>query len=135
MQANRKMGEVCQQKYRRGEESHVIYSHRKRVLGDPEKGVHGILASRRRKSLSPLLLLAYVYAPFPSMIHFILKVKTVQSSKTMVSYHITTWCHSPEDHNLNHHCENLRSHNIQTRIITNKTTPPHHMYTHSTAIS
>jgi len=32
-------------------------------------------------------------------------------SEMFISYHITTWCHIPEDYDLNlHHCEILESH-------------------------
>jgi hypothetical protein len=31
------------------------------------------------------------------------------SSKTLVSYCITMWCHITEDHDMNHHHENLKS--------------------------
>jgi len=41
------------------------------------------------------------YDPFPCTIHFILMTETVRFSETLVSYHITTWCHNPEDHDLN----------------------------------
>jgi len=32
------------------------------------------------------------------------------SSQILVSYHITTWCHNLEDHDVNHyHCVSLKS--------------------------
>jgi len=34
-------------------------------------------------------------------IHFILWIKEAWPSKTLLSYHITTMCHNPEDHNSN----------------------------------
>jgi hypothetical protein len=38
------------------------------------------------------------------------KMETTRSSETLVSYHITTWSHSPEDSYLNlHRRENLKS--------------------------
>jgi len=41
---------------------------------------------------------------------FTLKLEVTRSSKTMVSYHNDTWCHSPEDLNLKFQCcENLKS--------------------------
>jgi len=41
----------------------------------------------------------YFYAPLPSAIHFILELKAVWPSEMLVSYHITAWCHNPEDCN------------------------------------
>jgi hypothetical protein len=39
-----------------------------------------------------------------------LKMGIAWSSETVVSYHITTWIHNPENHNLNLHCcENPKS--------------------------
>jgi len=37
-------------------------------------------------------------------------MEAARSSEVLVSYHITTWHHVPEDHDLNSHCcENLGS--------------------------
>jgi len=33
--------------------------------------------------------------------HFTLKTETARPTETLVSYHITTWCHNPEDRDLN----------------------------------
>jgi len=39
------------------------------------------------------------------------KMETAWSQEMLVSYHIPTWCHDPENHGLNlHHCENLKFH-------------------------
>jgi hypothetical protein len=35
-----------------------------------------------------------------------LKADAARSSETLVSYHITTWCHIPQDNDLNLHCHN-----------------------------
>jgi len=36
----------------------------------------------------------------------------------MISYHITTWCHNPEDQNLNLHChENFNFHKYQLIFV------------------
>jgi hypothetical protein len=37
------------------------------------------------------------------------RVKAAISSETLVSYHITIWSQNPDDHDLNHHHENLKS--------------------------
>jgi hypothetical protein len=45
---------------------------------------------------------------------FTLKKKAARSSEILVSYHITTWCHYPEDLDLNlHHCVNLKCHTLK----------------------
>jgi hypothetical protein len=41
--------------------------------------------------------------------HFTLMMEAAWSSKMSGSYLTITQCHNPEDHNTNHHCENLRS--------------------------
>jgi len=62
------------------------------------------------QTLTRLTLSAFIYAPFPSVIHFTLKMEAVRSSKVLVSYCDTTLHHSLEDLNLNvYHHENLKS--------------------------
>jgi hypothetical protein len=46
--------------------------------------------------------------------HSTLKMEKVRSSETLVSYHITTHSHNPEELNF-HHRENMRSHIIVTQ--------------------
>jgi len=42
----------------------------------------------------------------------VLVIWVVTLCSDVILYHITTWCHTSEDHNLNlHHCENIRSRN------------------------
>jgi hypothetical protein len=36
------------------------------------------------------------------------KAEAAKSSEKLVSYHITTWFHNPEDLDVNHHGENLK---------------------------
>jgi len=46
----------------------------------------------------------------PCCFYLTLKMETAISSESLISYHITTWHHNPEDHNLNLYChENLKS--------------------------
>jgi len=49
------------------------------------------------QSLPMLILHAYICAPFPSTIHFTLKMEAARSSETLVSYCNTTQHHNPED--------------------------------------
>jgi hypothetical protein len=41
----------------------------------------------------------YFGGPLLLHLHFTLKMEVAWSSKTVVSYHITTWRHNPEGHN------------------------------------
>jgi hypothetical protein len=46
-------------------------------------------------------------------------METIRSSKTLVSYHIPTRGHNPEDHNMNHHHRenlNLANPTMRTRV-------------------
>jgi hypothetical protein len=44
-------------------------------------------------------------------LHFTLRIETVWSSETLISYHNITWRHKPYDHDLNlHRHENLKYH-------------------------
>jgi hypothetical protein len=48
--------------------------------------------------------------PLPGTAHFSVKIKAEGSSSAFVSYCNTTWCHNPEDLDLDLHChENLKS--------------------------
>jgi hypothetical protein len=48
--------------------------------------------------------------PIPGVIHFTLNMEAARFSKTLVSYHNTTWHHNSKDFDLNLHCcEYLRS--------------------------
>jgi hypothetical protein len=39
---------------------------------------------------------------------FTLKIEAARSSETLVFYHITTWYHNPEDHDMNLHCDHFK---------------------------
>jgi len=80
----------------------------------PSVSITILLPSGYKATLPHFLLAAklcsLLLSLYPSTIHFTLKMETARSSKTMVSYHNTTWCHNPENLDLNFHChENLKS--------------------------
>jgi hypothetical protein len=49
---------------------------------------------------SALVLQAYIYALFSTVICYTLKMDATKSTETLVSYHNTTWHYNPEDCNL-----------------------------------
>jgi len=51
--------------------------------------------------LSPLVLPILYVCPPSSPTDFTLKMEVARSFETTVSYHITTRCHNPEDHDFN----------------------------------
>jgi hypothetical protein len=68
-----------------------------------------------KKTRHMIFTLFWKIPPSKQML-FVLQVTTPPKmvaawpSKMLVSYHITTWCHYPEDCNVNlHHCKNLKS--------------------------
>jgi len=55
-----------------------------------------------------------------------MKMEAAWPSKPMVFYHITVQSHNPEDHNMNlHHHENLKSHNLITKLFSVIVNHPH----------
>jgi len=67
--------------------------------------------------------------PLPSTIHFTLKMEAAWPSKTLESYHIITWCHNPEDDNLNlYYHENLKSWIIITAVMNDLVKPSQYLY-------
>jgi hypothetical protein len=52
------------------------------------------------------------------LLHLTLKMEAAQASETLVYYHTTTYLHNPEDIDVNHHCESLKT-CIKTNEICN----------------
>jgi hypothetical protein len=55
------------------------------------------------KCCFPIIVIFWVVNPCSYMVGyqcFTLKMEAARSSETLVFYHITTWYHNPEDHDL-----------------------------------
>jgi hypothetical protein len=65
--------------------------------------------NKHRDNFTLNIPVVVLYVVTPAYI-FRMKMEAARTSETTTSYHITTWPHNPEDHNLRlHRRENLKS--------------------------
>jgi hypothetical protein len=72
--------------------------------------VSSLFPTGMHRALATFILTVTYLCLLPGPTHSILKIEGASFSEMLLSYHIPTWHHNPEDHDLSlHHHKNLKS--------------------------